>query len=170
LQADAELVLPEWREGYCTRPDDSPAAYSIEDTRGHRIKIKARLRRSDPRLQTIEVRAVDDHPGGNVLGRVAARSVSFGASGQTVMEDFELEDVKLDDWGVGRRTVVWRWEFRDPGGDWKTVATTRHRIYSVLSVPSAPWQQQPFASGNTQLLWTSALDYACEWAFGAGAL
>jgi hypothetical protein len=38
-----------------------------------------------------------------------------------------------------------------------------------LDLPTAPWQQQPYASSNAQLPWTEVLDYACNWAFGATA-
>jgi len=165
--ATTGIVLPEWREGFSTRPEDSPAAYSITDTAGVQVSIQARFRHRDGQPGTIEVRAHEEQAGGNVLGRVRARTVTFGAGGQTPMEPFELEDVKLSHWGVGVRTVAWRWEYRAGGGDWKSIATSRHLIYSLVSVPKPAWQQQPFAPGNVEVLWTEVLNYACEWARGA---
>jgi hypothetical protein len=179
------VVLPEWREGYSTRPEDSPAAYSIADTAGYQITIQARFRRNDPGLHTIEIRAIESHEGhedndldaaladdkcGNVLGRVRPRSVTFGAGGQTPMEPFDLEDVRLQQWGVGVRTLVWRWQYRTAGHSWKTICVTQHRIYSVLNIPTLPWQQQPFVVTNQQLPWTDVLDYACAWASGANSV
>jgi hypothetical protein len=45
------------------------------------------------------------------------------------------------------------------------MATTSHRIYIVLSTPAAPWVQSS-NSGETQLPWTDALEFACVWASG----
>lgn len=180
--ASTAVRLPEWQEGLSTRPEDSLAAYSIADTVGQQVIIKAQLRRNHPGLHRVEVRALEGREGhedddlddalaedecGNVLGRVRARTVTFGAGGQTPMETFELEDVRLQQWGVGARTVVWRWQYRTPGRAWKAICTTRHRIYSILRVPTEPWQQQPFTVANQQLVWTDVLDYACAWADGA---
>ena len=175
--ASTPVTLPEWQEGYSTRPEDSPAAYSLADTVGHHIVIRARFRRNDPGLHAVEIRALegregeedddDQHVCGNVLGRVEARNVTFGAGGQTTMEPFELHEVRLHDWGVGARTVVWRWQYRHGHGPWNPIATTRHRIYSLLAVPTAPWEHQILVGSNAELPWTDVLDYACEWAFGS---
>ena len=180
--ASTPVVLPEWREGLSTRPEDSLAAYSIADTLGHQLSIKAQFRRTDPSLHAVEIRALEgretsddddlddalaDDECGNVLGRVRTTSVTFGAGGQTPMESFDLEHVRIHRWGVGARTVVWRWQYRVGRHPWKSIGTTRHRIYSLLSVPTLPWQQQPFVITNLQLPWTDVLDYACAWAHGA---
>ena len=172
--ATEEVRLPEWQEGICVRPEDSPAAYSIADTKGHKITIKASFRSSNPGPHKVEIRAVDDLDDPdvpaecrNVLGQVKARKIPF-AGGQSGLQEMTLEHVRLHEWGVGVRETTWHWQSRDdPGDKWETFATTRHRIYSVLKTPTAPWQQAPFNSGNTQVPWSDVLDYACWWAFGA---
>jgi hypothetical protein len=172
--ATEEVRLPEWQEGICVRPEDSPAAYSIVGTQAHQITIKASFRSSNPNPHTLEIRAVDDLDDGdvpaecrNVLGRVGKAQVAF-TGGNSGLHLFTLHDVKLSNWGVGVRETTWHWQVRDDADDeWEHFATTRHRIYSVLSTPTAPWQQAPFTAANTQVLWTDVLDYACWWAFGA---
>jgi hypothetical protein len=186
--ATQTVTVPEWRQGVSVNPEDSPAAYSIADTTGHTITIQANFRRLDPALGSVEIRAVDpvvDPPGpggcmgwlwtliqalvraiaGNVLGDVKARQVSFGAGGETGFQTFELQNLRLWTVGVGVRTTTWTWQYRVAGGPWTDIATTTHRIYSVLHVPTAPWQQAPYNAGaNTQLPWTEVLDHACQWA------
>jgi hypothetical protein len=174
--ASEEVRLPEWQEGVCVRPDDSPAAYSIADTSGHTITIKARFRSSNPNPHTVEIRALDDLDDPdvppecrNMLGQVHAKKVAF-TGGLSGLVEFELRQVRLWDWGVGARETTWFWQARDANDDedeWERFSTTRHRIYSVLRTPTAPWQQAPFTAANTEILWADVLDYACWWAFGA---
>ena len=172
--AKEEVRLPEWQEGICVRPEDSPAAYSIAETHGNNITIKASFRSSNPSSHTLEIRAVDDLDDPdvppecrNVLGQVQAKAIAFTA-GQSGLQELTLHKVHLNEWGVGVRETTWHWQMRDdPDDDWEQFATTRHRIYSILAAPTAPWQQAPFNSSNTQVLWTDVLDYACWWAFGA---
>ena len=103
----------------------------------------------------------------NVLGEVRARSVSFNAEGETDFELFELQNVTLSIQGVGINNVVWQWQYRiSSNAPWTDFATTRHRIYTLLETPTAPWQQFPFTRANTQLPWTEVLEYACRWAAG----
>lgn len=185
----AEFVtVPEWRRAISVLPEDSPAAYAIEETQGNTLTIQANLRRVGGGPKTVEVRAIDtwvnppDPQGclgwivwliriilraifGNVLGEVKARTVTFGPSDETGFETFELEKVRLWSAGVGIRVTEWRWQYRAGKGSWKDIETTRHRIYSVVAVPHEPWQQLPYNAANTQLPWTEVLDYACQWAF-----
>jgi hypothetical protein len=171
--ASEEVRLPEWQEGICVRPEDSPAAYSIADTRGNKITIEASFRSSNPNPHKLEIRAVDDLDDPdvpaecrNVLGQVQAKKIAF-TGGQSGFQQLTLHHVKLRDWGVGVRETTWHWQVRDdPDDDWEHFATTRHRIYSILATPTAPWQQAPFNSANNQILWTDVLDHACWWAFG----
>lgn len=180
--------VPEWRRGVSVNPEDSPAAYSQADTAGNTITIQARFSRVDGQPGAVRIRAIDpdvrppERSGclgflfrlvwllvraltGNVLGEVKARAISFGPSGQTDFETFELEKVRLWKVGVGVRTTTWRWQYRQRRrGPWIDIATTRHRIYVLLDTPTAPWQQTPYSSANTQLPWTEALDRACAWA------
>lgn len=105
--------------------------------------------------------------GSNVLGEVKPRRVEFGAGGTTGLELFQLENVRLASRGVGVSDVAWRWQYRTgPGQVWMDMGVTRHRIFSVLDVATAPWT--PFAIDRraTSLPWTDALELACAWAAG----
>jgi len=190
------INVPEWVRGVSTTPEDAPAAYGIAETKGNTLTIQARFSTNEKKLMKkgVQVRAVDpsSNPGGdpgcsggcsgflkwlgwliqllvgNVLGDVKARWVSFDSSGWTAFEMFQLQHVRLWDVGVGIHTTSWRWQYREKQNDpWKDFATSDHRIYVLLEVPKAPWQQSPYTSANTQLPWTDVLDRACVWAFGA---
>jgi len=187
------ISVPEWQRGISINPEDSLAAYAVAQVHGNTVTIQAKFKRLVPELTTVEIRALDatiDPPGqegclgillrllralfralfGNVLGEVAARQVSFGASGETAFESFQLINTKLNTAFVGTRTTSWRWQYRTGASDpWHDFDTSAHRIYVLLDMPTAPWQQLPYAAGNVQLPWTEVLDYACNWAFGATA-
>jgi hypothetical protein len=179
--------VPEWRAGISVNPEDSPAAYVKKETIGQTLTIQARFRWNSLERERVEIRALDaavNPPGpggcigviiklirqiiralfGNVLGEVRAKSVGFNGPGLSGWETFELEHSKLDRSGVGIRTTTWRWQYRKVGGPWQDFDTSSHRIYVLLETPSAPWQQAPYASSNTQLPWTDVLDRACAWA------
>lgn len=59
--ASTFLPVPEWRAGART-PEDSRVAYSIEDTTGQTIKIKAKFVRTLSNLSAVEVRAIPTGP------------------------------------------------------------------------------------------------------------
>jgi hypothetical protein len=50
--------VPEWRRGATVNPEDSRAAYSIEDTFGRRVTIQASFLTDDLQNRTVLVRAV----------------------------------------------------------------------------------------------------------------
>jgi hypothetical protein len=107
-----------------------------------------------------------------VLGSVKARSVGFEQNQETAEALFELQNPQLAMQGVGAHQVIWQWQHRiQPGGIWRNFALSRHKIYTILAVPSSPspypWQQLPYHPANTQLPWSNVMAYACEWAFGA---
>ena len=52
------VEVPEWVFGRNVEPEDSPVAYSIRETRGNTITIRANFDRTDPGLGRIEVRAI----------------------------------------------------------------------------------------------------------------
>src|SRR5215472_7669361 len=138
--ATQDVTVPEWRRGFSVLPEDSPAAYAKAAVAGNTLTIKVQLSCTDPKLSTIEVRAldadVDPSPGpggclgfivwllrllaralvGNALGEVAARTIAFPPSGATGLEPFTLTGVRLDKVGVGVRTTRWRWQYRPAGG------------------------------------------------------
>lgn len=182
--ATTSVSVPEWRQGFSTQPEDSPAAYAIAKVAGNTVTIQARFVRTDAKLDSVEVRALDDDARpprqqgclgfllfllwlliraltGNVLGEVQRRTITFGPSGITGFETFTLKKTRIATAGVGAYTTRWRWQYRIGRGSWTDFETTRHRIYLVLDVPTAPWVQ---TAGSTQLPWTEVLDKACAWA------
>jgi hypothetical protein len=188
--ASAWVNVPEWQRGISVNPEDSPAAYAIAPTTGNTLHVQVSLSCTDPDLQSAEIRALDNvvYPPsqggclgvildiiralvqllvGNVLGEVKARQVSF-ANGSTGPQLFDLINTKLANALVGVHTTEWRWQYRLGGGAWTDLPqVTKHRIYVVLDMPTAPWQQTPYNAGNKQLPWTDVLDFACNWAAGA---
>jgi len=184
--------VPEWRRGISVMPEDSPAAYALGPVHGHTVTVQASLSSTEPTITQAEIRALDnvvDPRGpygclgvlrhllrwairalfGNVLGEVQARQVTF-AAGQSGFASFTLIRTRLAHARVGVHTTEWRWQYRlAPGDTWTAIAVTRHRIYTVLDIPTAPWQQMPYSTGNTQLPWTDVLDYACDWGWGAAS-
>lgn len=184
------IEVPEWQAGISVTPENSPAAYAKKETAGNVLTIKARFRWLGKGTKTVEIRALDptvNPPGppgcaglitrifreiiralfGNALGEVKARSITFPGTGLGAFETFELTKTRLHKVGVGIRTTTWRWQFREGGGSWADIETSRHRIYVLLETPNAPWQQIPYDESNTQLPWTDVLDRACNWAFMA---
>jgi hypothetical protein len=186
------VTVPEWRQGINIRPEDSPAAYAIRETRGNILTIKAKFTSENSANAKVWVRAVEarsqhrqalgcnpigallrafslDRPtqAGNVLGEVKQRQIEFNATGETGYEIFELHNVRLWRAGVSVSNTEWRWQFRaKPSDHWADFALTRHRIYTVLEIPKCPWEQQPYED-NTQLPWADALEVACDWASSA---
>ncbi len=184
------VAVPEWQRGVSVRPEDSPAAYAVAQIGTNTVTILASLSCSDPAIHTAYVRAVDaviDPPPpsgclgwlirlfrvlfralfGNVLGEVKARPVTF-TNGQTGGVVFDLIHTKLAAAPIGPHTTKWRWQYRRARrGRWRELGITEHRIYVLLDLPSAPWQQLPYDQSNTQLPWTDVLEYASRWALGA---
>lgn len=180
--------VPEWRLGLSVNPADSPAAYTLCETRGNTLTIQAKFTCTDPRVEVIEVRAVDARitlpsPGPgllnlavwlarpllrrlnrNVLGEVKQKFI-FPCDGETGFETFELKNVCLWEGGVGLNDIAWRWQYRlTPSSPWVDFEVSRHRIYTILRLPTKPWEQDQFVDANTQLPWAEVLDYACNWA------
>jgi hypothetical protein len=103
-----------------------------------------------------------------VLGKVREKYVRLDTSHESDFEEFELVNHRLSRAGVGVTTIWWRWQFRiSPNDEWTDFAMTTHRIYTLLQVPTCPWQQEPYSESNIQLPWTSVLEHACRWAKSA---
>jgi hypothetical protein len=183
--ATTPLTVPEWRRGACFNPEDSPAAYARASVHGHAIRIKTVFSSDDPAIRSVQVRALDNALGGssrhgclgalidlvlallrllfgNVLGVVKPTRVHFVA-GTTGPVALTLVGARVGDVPVGVHTTEWRWQYRTGRGPWTDLAVTRHRIYVLVDVPTAPWQQAPSSPSNTQLPWTEVLDVACRW-------
>ena len=151
------VSVPEWRRFVSINPEDSRAVYAVAPAKGKTVTIAVSLSSTDPGSAFIEVR---------VPGHVKARPVNF-INGKTGFVLFELVD-PLHHACVGVRDVDWHWEFRlGPRHKWHHFAVTLHRIYTILDVPTGPWNQAPHNAANTQLPWTDVLDHACRWADGA---
>lgn len=185
------VTVPEW-PGKSDKAEDSVAAYALSETSGNKITIQAKFH-VDTRVKSIEIRAID--PAGNfilseldelvdtvfswlstsprprarnVLGRVKSRRITFLENGDSNFETFELEDVRIGAAGVSVSTTTWQWQYRLSSQDsWINLETSRHRIYTVLKMPSDPWSHGPLEKGNVQLPWSEVLEYACSWASGA---
>ena len=152
--------LPEWTAGK-TLPEQSPAAYSIADTKGHSLTIKVRFTAPDPQTASAEVKAV----GGGILGDLDPKTIHF-TGGRSTPEfiEFALSHHAIGERGLHGITIEdieWQWMYRCVGErEWHQADRTRHRVYVVLSEPTGPWKQQPFP--DPQNPWTDALDLACS--------
>jgi hypothetical protein len=180
------VPIPEWQRGQSVLPEDSPAAYARAEVQGQPISIVATFSTDNPASPRVMVRAVDnvvDPPGpagclgviirilrlllrawfGNVLGVVPPSPVEFvdGESGPVTLT---LHRSRLAVMPVGVHTTEWRWQYRIGRTRWQDLTVTRHRIYVIAGLPTAPWQQVPFTDTNSQLPWTEVLDTACTWA------
>ena len=185
------VLSPEWQRGVTSNSEDSPAAYALAAIKNQTLTIKARTTCSDPGTTSLWIRAVDGNVypekfglngvwrflltlvrpffrrlvNTNVLGAVRPTRISPSTDPDD-FEIFELEDVRLQDAGIGVNEIIWRWQFTTNGRGWTDIITTRHRIYSVFQMPVGTWKPLEGAS-NTQLPWTEVLEYACRWAAGA---
>ena len=180
--------IPEWRRGVSERPEDSVAAYAVDEIRNNPVTVQVRLARTDSLPPSVEVRALQPplpwawlwaaYTSGNValwhfvlethvnvLGEVRTREVTFGSDGSTGFETFELQNHRLPSCGVGLHRVEWHWQYRTgPAAPWIDFERTTHQIYTVLEAPTEPWLQQPYDNRNLELPWTEVLDHACRWA------
>ncbi|HYI11902.1 MAG TPA: hypothetical protein VEK57_22795 [Thermoanaerobaculia bacterium] len=170
LDENKLIEPPEWKRGVSVCAPDSRAAYSIRTIGKNVITIQARFKLTGVALPaTREIRAmrVDTVvPDAKPLGNVAPTFVKFDAAGDSGWITFKLTA------GTGSyvrmKDIKWEWQSRpDANSLWKPFTTTAHRIYIVLTIPTAPWVQTPFDIGNLQLPWATALDYACCWAYSS---
>ena len=106
----------------------------------------------------------------NILGNVAEQLVHFYADGTSDRVRFDLPNVYLWDVGaIGIFHLTWQWQYREPSSTvWINFDVSRHRIYSVLEEPKAPWTQ--YETQPETWPWTDVLDFACLWASGAQTL
>ena len=155
--ATNDVPAPEWRRG-TTRPEDSPAAYTIDQISANRLTIKVQFRRDAGDPTSVQVNATGN--AGNVLGQVKSRTVTFGSS-LSAFELFELDTAGRNP-AVAVSDIAWNW-FVD--GTFRQ--TTEHRIYTIVSAPQEPWGQPGSSVPDFQLPWTEVLEHACREAGGA---
>lgn len=164
VDAASMVNVPEWTGGE-TLAAQSPAAYAIKAVGQNGITVQARFKTDTP-VKFMEVRAVFVAKAGaskTPLGDLAPAQVLFNVDGLSGFVTFHCQS------GLGTvvraKNIHWKWQFRTTsGGAWTDFASTLHRIYVVLDVPTAPWQQTPYDAANLQLPWTDVLDIACVWA------
>lgn len=161
LRKNATTPAPSrsWQKGSSSNFADSPALYAIKETLGKPLAIRAAFRANG--LSGAFIRAT----GGSRLGAVKERYVSFDSAGVSGYETFELVNPTFHAYGVNAYNIAWQWQWRlQPTDPWRSLVTTRHRIFVVLNAPTLPWVQ---TSGSATLPWTDALEIACNWASGA---
>lgn len=150
----------EWLPGRMTA-EESPAAYAIASVAGNPIQIQAKLTIGTWSPTTITISAT----GGGILGDIPPFEVHF-VNGISVPE---LVTVSLPNHrlgagsGVGIHDITWDWTWQRGSSAPRPLATTSHRIYALLDVPTGPWQQD---GERDQAPWTDVLDYSCVWAAG----
>lgn len=189
VNASVDMPVPEWQRGVSALPAQSLAAYAIRPTLGRQLTVRAAFSSTGDDPATVEVRAISPlaepaapawtwwslYSGAaeqglattDVLGVVGPAVVQLGPVGSSRYATLPLSAPQLATTGVGAHLVVWRWQYRaSAASPWVDVAISAHKVYTVLDVPTAPWQQTPDPT-NTQLPWADVLDYACAWARGA---
>lgn len=154
------IPIPEWQNnGNFRKPEDSPACYSIADTRNKTIRIRVRM--IGPPNQTIFVRA--KNIGDSKFGMPARTKVVFDASGDSGWVEFAIRGGSFRNKGVRIYDVCWKWYFamHEYGSFCPLDELSYHRIYAILEAPNAPWV---LLQGSNQAPWQSALELACNWA------
>jgi len=156
--AKGTIPRPEWKRGKSTSPEDAPAAYSIASTDGQAVTVRATLRNTDAVPASVEIRAT----GGGPLGALDTVRIDLHGGAEASV-DMPLTHRQFG--GIAVQDMTWEWQVRTVGGTgpWNDLATTRHRIYTVLAVPGAPWSPDLNNPANP---WTSLLDHACNTCLG----
>jgi hypothetical protein len=65
--ASQTVAVPEWRRGVSLTAADAPAAYAMAGTAGRTRTVRVQLRRLDPALGSVEIRALDARGAGGCL-------------------------------------------------------------------------------------------------------
>lgn len=160
--------IPEWRKGVSVGHADSRAAYSIRETKGKKLTVKASFTSPHPEDCTqLQIRAVDPLPGAslpkwlfflillilillrlpipfNVIGRVKERKVAFKPNGTSDEETFELDNVLL--WGIPflglKKGVVGKfdvtWRWQWRKGPYGTWTDFEHSQHRIYAVLETP--------------------------------
>jgi hypothetical protein len=156
----SEYRPPEWTARK-EKPEDAPAAYlhGSQD-----LALQIRLERSDSATaDAFDIWAEDGSSDGNFLGCVQRTRVEFQAGVQSLGAEVRAcgrippfvsrhDDCLL--WKAGRVGA--------PDSESFVLATTRHRIYSLLRRPTDPWDHEDWRP--LRWVWTTVLDLAVEWA------
>ncbi|WP_084579390.1 LamG domain-containing protein [Sphingomonas azotifigens] len=154
-----DVPVPEWVPGRVSAKD-APCAYAIASIAGKTPTVQVVVNIPAATTHTVKIQAT----GGGILGAIDPIAVTFKGTTATLI--VPLSNHTLANGGVQLQDVTWTWQYQVDDGSWANMATTRHRVYVILSLPNQPWQQGAVRS-NQQLPWTDLLDYACTWARGA---
>jgi hypothetical protein len=159
VNAFQSVPLPEWQRG-SQLPENAPAAYSLSGLDRARLVIQAVFRR-DGDEECIIMQARDASADeANTLGEIPPFRIDFHDHTQRIITIPVPEPCFQN--GVGRHDDVWDWVYTDSRQHRHSAGVSRHRIYTLLAQPSAPWDA---TSGNSYVWpWREALDFACEWA------
>lgn len=153
------VPTPAWSKGSSLSYSDSPVLYSIRETQGNTLAIRAWFRANG--ISGAFVRAI----GGGRLGTVKEKFVSFDSLGYSGYETFQIENPTFHAHGVAAYNILWQWQWRlKPTDPWRSLVATRHRVFVILGAPTLPWVK---TAGSTSLPWVDALEIACAWASGA---
>jgi len=166
------VQFPEWERGRpCMTPECSPVAYSI-DGLPEAIIIKASFSSNDAPPEGVYFKALEDRDDRkvprplNVLGSSDEPLVTF-QNGKAIDVPFTFATGGILNSGASASDLKWQWQFSvDEKRTWTYFQATEHRVYTVPSLPSCPWEPRSNASSNIQVPWTEALEYACHWAAG----
>ncbi len=188
--------VPEWQQGVSVHPEDSPAAYSIRETKGNTLTIQAAFYLADPgAFSQLKIRAVDPAASVawppwlvllflllllilglpiplNILGRVKQRSVSFAPDGTSAFVTFELQNVLI--WGLKflwfTRAFVGRfdvtWRWQWRDGGGPWSDFALSRHRIYVLLEESNGPWSQDVTKTSLWPWTDALDYACSWAQG----
>ena len=149
---DFEVPIPEYDASIPRTPAESCAAYARLETANQQVTVRVNFEIPNPANISYEVRAA----GGGVLGSLNPVTVTFmNMASATVNISLSGRDFSK----VVRQDITWQWQYRQLGNlNWQGLATTSHRIYVILAVPSSPWTQ---AFSDKRNPWTDLLDECC---------
>src|SRR5437764_9830209 len=121
--------VPEWQRGSSVTPEDSPVAYAIRETKGHKLTIQAKFKRTNSAIHTAQVRAIDLHitppgPHGCLRYLIWLLRAILRALFGNVLGEVRLKHVWLWRAEIGLRTTTWQWQYRLHRRDhWKNMET-----------------------------------------------
>lgn len=168
--ATEQWPWPEWCDG---RAVTSPAVYRLSSftVPGSHPALAVKLIGSRDLNGTYSVRGTMLAAGSALLGSTATVRAAFVGGnlvGEVVM--FELPNHIMHQGGIRKEQIEWRWEYQNPeGGEWITMRTTRHTIYTILSSVHAPWRSSDAQGLLYSRPWTDVLDMLIPYVQGLSA-
>lgn len=143
------VTVPEYQPGFGI---NDPAAY-IKTTA---VSIKASFSVQPNSVSSLQIIGISTDANGS-LGSTIARTVTFDAAGNSPEVEILVSGYTPD--AAWKSDDYWMWSIVDGGTVLPCASSGPHRIYTIMDVPQAPWNQ---LVGNTQNPWQSALDFAID--------